>query len=194
MRGGAWAVDSGVRLSAAGDRWVGEPRDLAREVTPILVRVENNGARRLAVRYESFEFRHIDGEKFEAIPPFNIDATMIEPVEATPYPVSGFYVAPYLRRYYRQFAVFWDPFAVDRVWYSSRFTVWREVELPTPDMVRLALPEGVLEPGGVVMGFVYFEHIRHEPEEATLYLNLVTPQGKNFGRVQIPFTIRSDRI
>ena len=190
IRGGAAAVYAGVRMSASADRWVGEPRDLGREVTPVLVRVENDGATPVVIRYASFEFRHPDGENFEAIPPFNIDATVIEPVDVMAYPTSRFHFAPYLRRYYGFYGPFWDPFYFDRGWYVDRYTAWRRVELPTADMVRLALPEGVLEPGGVVMGFVYFEHIPHEPEQVTLYLNLVTPDGDSIGRVQIPFENR----
>ena len=187
MRGGAMAEYAGVRMSAAGDRWTGFPRRISGEVTPILVRLENNGTKPLAIRYQLFEFVHPDAKKFEAIPPFDIDETVEEPVDIG-YPASRFYVAPYLRGWYR-YDPYWDPFYFDRSWYGTRYTVWQRIELPSADMIRMALPEGVLEPGGVVEGFVYFEHLRHDDEQATLSLNLVTPGGENFGRIQIPFTV-----
>jgi hypothetical protein len=218
LQGGAVAEVEGIRVSAAGNHWHGSPSDLALKVTPILIRVENNSQHRLAIRHQDFEFRHLDNQNFEAIPPFDVETTVMEPVDMEGYPAFRFYVAPHLKSFYGHYEPFRDPFQFDRLWYDERFIVWHRVNmsaadkaqlalpqrlvygasvtewrpanLPTMDMVRLALPEGVLEPGGMVVGFVYFEHVRHVREEIRLHVDLATPNGRTLGNVQIPFTIQ----
>jgi hypothetical protein len=187
--GGAMAEVAGVKMSAWPDRWQGNPAELENEVTPVLVRVENQGSEAVTIRYQNFEFLNPAGTNFEAIPPYNISESVVEPVEVTAFPFSRFQVAPHLRRYYSRLRAWNDPFLFDRAWFGRRFTVWQRVQLPTGDMIRGALPEGVLEPGGIAEGFVYFEHVSEQAEQITLTMNLVTPSGKTLGKVEIPFMV-----
>jgi hypothetical protein len=190
-REGATAEAAGVRLTAWAQRWTGEPQTLETEVTPLLIRLENNSQQQLAVRFGQFNLQNREGGDFSAIPPFNIDETVTEPLEVSGFTMSGFWVAPYLGGYYRGLRGFRDPFLLDRLYYERLRPLWQTVNLPTGDMVRLALPEGVIDPGGVAMGFVYFEDVSDDPAEVTLDFELITPSGENFGRVQIPFRVES---
>jgi hypothetical protein len=188
MDGAAFAEFAGVRINAAPDRWTGEPENLDTEVTPVLVRIENTSLRPVIIRYQNFEFKDPGGRNYQAIPPYKIDETMTESVTVPAYEWSGFAVAPHLSRYYGGRRAWADPFYYDSGWFNDRYTVWRRVELPTADMVSMALPEGVLEPGGIAEGFIYFD-LKDDDTPITFSMNLVTPGGINFGKIQIPFTV-----
>jgi hypothetical protein len=182
-----------VTLSAWPEQWHGIPADLAATVTPLLVRIENMGASDVLIRYDHFELTDPLGRSFEAIPPFELDETVAEPVEVTPrYPLGRFRVAPHLRPFYRTLVPFEEQFAVDPVFWERYRTEWVNIDLPTADMVQMVLPEGVLEPGGVATGFVYFEPLTEDPAQVSLDYRLVTPAGDDLGRVSIPFVVRSE--
>ena len=63
-------------------------------------------------------------------------------------------------------------------------------ELPSPDVLALALPEGVLAPGRTARGFVYFERPPRGVAQATLTLRLVDADGEPLGVVAIPLALR----
>lgn len=44
--------------------------------------------------------------------------------------------------------------------------------LPTVDMIERALPEGVLDPGRRMSGFLYFEHLRKPSSSAPIPYNM----------------------
>ena len=69
----------------------------------------------------------------------------------------------------------------------------RYTRLPTTDMRREALPEGVLEPHGEVSGFVYFERL--PPDEGRVELRAQFPQaeGESTRRMEIPFRVTGVR-
>lgn len=187
--GGVMDVVSGVAFSAWPERWSATPRNLEEHVTPVLVRLENDGDVPIVVRFQHFELVNPAGGDFAAIPPFELDETIQEPVTVR-YPLNGFRVAPHLRAYYPGLRPWISPFDVDRAFWSRHATAWREVALPTADMVQMALPEGVLEPGGVVTGYVYFERLTRDPAEVNLEYRVVTTDGRDLGRASLPFVVR----
>lgn len=190
--GGATATVAGVALSAWPEQWRGDPSGLPEHATPLLVRIENEGTSEILIRFEHFELRDPAGSDFDAIPPFELDETVVEPATITPrYPVNGFRVAPHLRGLYPRLSPFDRPFALNRAYWARHRTAWVEVDLPTADMVQMALPEGVLEPGGVITGFVYFERVTDDPARLSLGFRLLTPDDEVLGRVQIPFVVRT---
>ena len=73
--------------------------------------------------------------------------------------------------------------------YWERFVpVMRTVDLPTFDMLRKALPEGVLEPGGRLSGFVYFEDVGPGVERVELRADFENADtGERIVRLGIPF-------
>jgi hypothetical protein len=65
-----------------------------------------------------------------------------------------------------------------------------ETPLPTKDMLEQALPEGTLENGGTVAGFIYFQSIGKREQQVTLQAQLVDARtGESFGRLSIPFQV-----
>jgi hypothetical protein len=66
------------------------------------------------------------------------------------------------------------------------------VQLPTAEMLRKALPEGVLRPDGSMTGFLYFDRPAHV-QSATLTLELVNAlDDRRIGAIDIPFVARED--
>lgn len=146
---------AGVEVTAAVEEWRGEPTRLT-EVVPVLVTVDNGSGESIRLRYEDFALRSPSGERFVALPPFDIDARQAEPIRYA-YPYDGFYVAPHLRSFFPYMSPYHGHFLHDRAFFHSYHPRFVRYELPTADMVQKALPEGVLEPGGKVTGFLYFD-------------------------------------
>jgi hypothetical protein len=54
-------------------------------------------------------------------------------------------------------------------------------------MLRQALPEGPVEPGGQVTGFVYFERLPPGPGRVELRARFPGAGGERMTRIEIPF-------
>jgi hypothetical protein len=154
----AIAEAGGVRIVASADAWRGDPESLDQVVTPMLVRVENDGTAAVQVRYEDFALVADDGRRFAAIPPFDVRG-VVSTLNRV-YPVYGFRVSPFYSAFYPHLAVAPGAYPFDPFYYDAYWPYWhRWVNLPTGDMVQKALPEGVLQPGGRATGFLYFEDV-----------------------------------
>jgi hypothetical protein len=186
---GAHAMSEGVRLEIQGDAWEGMPADLGDNFTPVLVHVENNSANALRIRYNDFILRADDGTRFHALPPFRIDDTVTEPI-TDPLVYNRFLLAPYLSPFYPNWTIYSDPFLFDTVYFNRYHPSFQTINLPTGDMIQKALPEGVVEPGGRVSGFLYFEDPDDDVGRVTLTHELTTPMGTKFGQIQIPLLTR----
>jgi len=194
---GRGAVDraAGVRVEARVGAWRWEPENLARALTPVQVEIDNHSGRALRIRYEEFVLVDGAGERFAALPPFDIEADVTErrPAYTTAYGLHGFHVAPHLSYYYPRASVHHGPFLHHPHYYGTGYPRLREIELPTNDMLARALPEGVLDPDAGVTGFVYFEPVE-EPAEDEVAFRLVlvdAANGERFGTVEIPFAAES---
>ena len=78
-------------------------------------------------------------------------------------------------------------FAYDPLYYDSIYSRWPE-RLPTQDMISEALPEGVVQDGGSVSGFVYFQSVTGRESVEQFEMNLVDASGgQTFGVIAIPF-------
>jgi hypothetical protein len=213
--GSAVAEDQGVRLVADGDAWKGTPSNLERIVTPVEVRIENQSGRPLRIQYEGFVL--VGGSRFQyaALSPFELrDEGLAMGGSGTgtgnvalsvgvgvgygawapgfwgPGPFSSTYGwgGPWGRSWRDPFYNPWyDPF------YGAPFAYWRPPEpLPTQDMLRRALPEGTLEDGGAITGFLYFQDVSEREGNVTLQARLVDARtGEQFGTLSIPFGVRS---
>jgi hypothetical protein len=60
---------------------------------------------------------------------------------------------------------------------------------PSSDVRRLALPEGVIEPGGSVSGFLYFQNAAARAERLELSWHVRTPAGGHVARLRVAFVI-----
>jgi hypothetical protein len=97
-----------------------------------------------------------------------------------------FYMAPEYRGFYEGAPLWWDAFDVDPFYSDTWYPSWPQT-LPTRDMVRRALPEGVLQDGGFVTGFLYFQGVVGRENAVTLQLALVDAGSKSrFGHASVP--------
>ncbi|MFO7654593.1 MAG: hypothetical protein R6X25_12350 [Candidatus Krumholzibacteriia bacterium] len=201
MAGGAGAVDrvAGIHVSAVPAEWPG-PVDIAEEVTPLRLRIENDGSAPLLVRYENFALIAPGGERSSALPPFEVEGEAARDLGAAPAtPVADpafvydrFAVAPYYRGYYPGFSVAADPFYHDPLYFGLYRDYWVDIALPTERMLQLALPEGRLEPGGSLDGWVYFERVDPDLERVRLRVDLVDARsGRTIGEATMPFRVKS---
>jgi hypothetical protein len=156
------------------------------------VRIENDSKRPLRVRYDDLALVAADGTRYNALPPFQIEGGVYERV----YPVAPgfhhdrFYIAPHHSRHFPSFGPPYGPFDHDPFVYGHYFRYWDRVELPTARMLELAIPEGVVEPGGMLEGFVYFEPIDPSENDAVLRFDLVDARaGAQFAEARIPFEV-----
>jgi hypothetical protein len=197
--GGETAVTQveGVRVTAESDAWeAGAP--ISRQVTPVKVTIENDHGRAIRIRYSDFALVSPTGSRYAALPLYRIEGTVEEPTMAAgypPLPAPGFYsrgfsVAPAYAPLYPNLAAapasyYWDPY------YNRRYTTyWQDIDLPTMKMRIQALPEGRIEDGGEVSGFIYFEKVDPETERVRFRLDLAeADDGTVFGTVTIPFRI-----
>lgn len=173
----AFAEKQGVRVVARAHAWYGIPASLPDELTPLLITVVNDSARPIRVEHENFVLSAGEGEgvAYAALEPSRIDRVVSETLVDPLYPAPG---SP--------------AFAGTFVWphpayWNTRAPVVRQVRLPTFDMLRQALPEGVLEPGGQATGFVYFERLHHGEYRVELQARFPAAATEQATRIDIPF-------
>ncbi|HYH98777.1 hypothetical protein [Hyalangium sp.] len=201
----AIAETAGVRLIADGAAWSGHPGNLERRLTPVEVRMENHSGRPLSIRYNLFDLVGESRFHYAALSPM----LMEEANDSEPR-----CVATYVPRYSWQLGATWgwgprrgwrggypgrpwwqnpyyDPFYDP--FYGPRSYVRCEEPLPTQDMLARALPEGSLESGGTVDGFLYFQGVADRERQVILQARLVDGNtGEPFGELRIPFQVRRD--
>lgn len=101
----------------------------------------------------------------------------------------GFYVAPHFGWAYPGLQIWAYPFPYDSYYYDRYYQSWQE-PFPTQDMLDEALPEGALETGGEVRGFVYFQHLGRRETRVDLRATLVdTANGENVAEARIPLVV-----
>ncbi|MBU8536596.1 hypothetical protein [Falsiroseomonas tokyonensis] len=187
---GVEAMESGVRVAAFTEAWIATPDRLAQVLTPILIRVDNRSPVPVAIRYEAFRLNGRPGGPRLPIPPYRIDRVVMERVPTPGYPLRRFEVAPYLSPYYPGFTPFGGSFSMTPGLYGTTFPAFTQVQLPTLDMMRLALPEGVVRPGGETSGFLYFPDVETQGP-TTLVVSLTNAEtGARLGTVNLPFVAR----
>ena len=188
---GAMASVEGVSIEARAGAWNGVPQNLEAESIPLLVEITNNGDQPIRLRYNEMQLVAPDGSTFNAIPPYSVEGDVAENVDVR-FRGTGFHVAPYLSRYYTVYDPFTGTFFYDRVYYDRYVPASINVELPTSDMISMALPEGVLDPGGRIQGFLYFEDVEDlDIPSVDFTVALVDANTEErIGTVTIPFTVQ----
>jgi len=195
-RPAARATDSEVTVTATSAAWRWNPTNLDEYVTPMLVEIENNSDRTLRIRLSDFQLLGPNGVELAALPAYNIQGEIRKTVGGYAYASSGFYIVPRLHPFYPRFSVWAGGFSYYPYYFETYYPVYRtyRIALPTTDMLARALPEGTLEPGGKITGFVYFRHIDKRTAKRANSLNLVfelvdADDQREFGYVDIPFVI-----
>lgn len=181
----ALAHADGVRLVTRAGAWVGEP-GVRQHVTPIHVALLNDGAVPLRIRYDQFALVAENGRRYSALPPFEIEGRIRVPRPAGSFSATGFHVAPHHHRFFPHLGVA-TGFPHDPFWYDHYYDRWEAVSLPTAEMLLLALPEGMLDPGGSLEGYLYFERLEPGHEGVVFRADLVSAAGDSFAELRIPY-------
>ncbi len=190
----------GVQVTVAGGGWTGHPAELEGTLTPLRVDIRNDSGRPIRVRFDEIKLVSPAGREYAALPPYEIDETLTEPVDKPLDPEFAhdrFYVVPYASRHFTPGLRPWnEPFAYDAAYYGPLYAEWPaysrrvEVKLPTEDMVSRGLPEGVIEDGGSVSGFVYFQKVPGSLDRVDFRAELVDARtGEEFGTVTVPLAV-----
>jgi len=198
LEGMAFAETSGVSIMLETQAWTGKP-DILDKITPIRITLQNKSRDLLLIRYNVFHLEGLtSGDNYAALPPYEIRGTLDDPWIILPYPLplpsavvcQKFSVAPYCSRMYPAFPAYQDSFTVDSLYYSRYYTVWAKIELPTEEMLIKVLPDGVVEQGGYVSGFLYFEKIDRNEEELLFTADLIDAlKGRLLGTITIPLQV-----
>jgi hypothetical protein len=97
-------------------------------------------------------------------------------------PERGFTPAPHYRTSHGRTFFPRAPWNYDE--YTPRYNLWR-YPLPTEDMLAKGIPEGVLDRGGTIAGFLYFAKIPADFERPIFKMELVNAaSGKRFGTIR----------
>lgn len=199
----------GVRMVARGDAWRGDSR-IEEHVTPLRLRIENDSGQPLRIRYDAFALISDTGERYTALPPILVEEVAEELEERdhrdpryrharapfrtrirTPaFYHRHFYIAPYYRSYYPDMRVVQRRFMYDPVYYRHYYGYWVDTPLPTEEMLENAIPEGILDHGGSLDGFLYFEPVDRGEESVTFRADIVfADDGRIPGAISIPFDV-----
>jgi hypothetical protein len=178
----------GVRIAAGGDEWAGSPKDLGERLTPVKVRIVNHSGKPLRVLYEDFELAGARGRKYRPLPVVPIDHDARDPVRPT-FGADKFFVGPRYHDIYPSLPAWERQLPRDESFYQRQYGRW-SAELPTREMKRMALPEGVLADGGQITGFVYFEDATRRESRVTFRADLAgDDDGQTVAAIEIPFEI-----
>ncbi len=197
MDDAATATRARVKVIAQADGWPG-PALIRESVTPMRVVIENNSDKPVLVRYPEFSLVSASGKRHAALPPFRIDDTVAVPTLAPGYApfrnvgftYSRYSVAPMYSSVYPGIGAYPGWVGYDPFYYSMYYDHWTRTQLPTTEMLERALPEGVLQPGGRVSGFLYFEKVPADSGRAQFRAEIVDARnGNQIATITIPFVV-----
>ena len=181
----------GVRLSARGDAWDGTPASLGARVTPLAVRIENHSGGPIELLYDRFALVAADGREFHPLPLLPLSG---RPGSAAPlqpaYQPAGFFIAPSFAPAYTRLPAWRSHLARDESLYRLDYRKWSD-GLPSPDVLSKGLPEGVLEDGGAISGFLYFDREARDHHDLTFQADLTAGDWeRRVALIEIPFRIQ----
>jgi hypothetical protein len=170
-----------VELDPRAWRWGAVEHSLA----PVRVTVTNHGPRPLLVRTRQFALRSVWGDELAALPPYET-AGEPETVRLERGASTGFEYAPWSPRRYG------DPIRrpSDPMYFHERQGEDAPAIPPNEDVVRRALPEGILQPGGTVTGFLYFPDQRRGTALTFVADVVDATTGQLEGTVSVPLTVQ----
>jgi hypothetical protein len=178
----------GVRIAAGGAAWEGRPKDLGEHLTPVKVRIVNHSGKPLRVLYEDFVLAGRRGHTYRALPVVPIDHDARDQLRPT-FSSVNFFVGPRYHDVYPSLPAWERQLPRDETFYQRQFGRWSE-DLPTSEMKRMALPEGVLADGGQITGFVYFEDATARESRLTFRAELAgDDDGETVASIEIPFEV-----
>ena len=199
----AFTEVGGVRVWASGKEWRYSPEDLTDVLTPIAVTVENRSGFKIRLTTRDFSLVGSSGFRYAALPPLAGQAprsrarSELGPRTVGYHPATAAYRgAPAPQRFWVAPHGGWSGYPVwpygwpwwDDLYYQRWSSSWPR-QLPSVDMLQRALPDGVLEEGGRISGFVYFQHLKSE-RTADLEFELHDAEtGDELGTARVPFDV-----
>lgn len=193
---------SGVKLMADASVWKGSPSNLGQTLTPVYVRLDNQSGRALRINYDDFSLLGAESRfHYSALPPFSLRQSGMSSSEQGTGGSgrTSFFVGSsgswggggYYGRRGPWGSPFYAPYYGYGPYYPGPYASYQcEEPLPTRDMLRKALPEGTLEDGGTVQGFVYFQAVTGRENGVVLQMRPVdASSGESLGTLDIPFQV-----
>lgn len=211
----AFTEVDGVRLWASGAAWDGIPASLPEVMTPVLVTIANHSGQKLRLTTKDFSLSGNSGVRYSALPPFPgemqgeapraFEITLADyhpavpvrpgrpahPVRPGPPPSHPNHFWVVRPGHFHSHLPVW-PFAWlwwDAAWHHRWYSSW-PTRLPSEDMLRRALPDGVLDDGGTVSGFVYFQQVGRESVVELQFELHHADTGADLGVARVPFEVR----
>jgi hypothetical protein len=185
----ASSLADGVRCTADVDAWEGGPGALPDLVTPVKVHILNNSGRPIRLLYEDFVLVGKSGRRYRPIPVVPIDPDPKRVPVSPTYPSWNFFVAPRVHAAYRTMQAWPRPLRRDQPFYEHQYRLWGQSR-PSLDVIRTALPEGVLREGGVVSGFLFFENPIDREDRVVFEARFdESDSPQTVASMKIPFTI-----
>jgi hypothetical protein len=194
--GAVRSEDGGVELIAQVDAWPGDPR-LARDVIPMRVVIRNGSPEQLRLRYDDIMLVAADGSHYAALPPIGPDHLTREQnarrtVPDPTFEHTGFLVAPYLAYAYPTLPAYSEAYDYEQG-YFRRYEERAEAVLrDDPQALSLGIPEGVLQSGGAISGFLYFEPVDSSDADkglVRLHADLEAADASELATLSIPFAV-----
>jgi hypothetical protein len=185
----AYSVADGVRCSANVGAWSESGDELPDSIVPVKVRIANDSGKPIRVRHEDFAFTGKTGRTYRPVPVLPLDGDVPVPTVRPMYAATNFYVAPSFRRAYKQLEPWPSTLDRDDELYDKQFQRWGK-RRPSLETIRMALPEGVLEDGGIITGFLFFESPLSRESKVTF--NAEFGDGKHgdlVSSIKIPFAV-----
>lgn len=177
---GVAGESAGVRVVARVRTWNGDPPTLSQYVVPIWIQIENRSGKALWLGYSGLymEDPNDSQARLPAVPPGSVKGKATIPGSAVPpeFGPEDLWMGTWL-----------EPGFDDHL----ASTIYWQEDMPTREMLRRAIREGVLANGRKVAGFVYFPRTKQDPAALTLRTELVDATNKQaFGRIDIPLAVK----
>lgn len=194
VRGAPWSAygeQEGIRVSASTDTWDGRPEDLPEVMTPLKVRLTNHSGRPIRILYDEFALQPDDGRPFHPLPPAPLEAGSKTGVAGLHplYASTGFRVAQAYKSLLPSSEAWPEPLPRDVSSSETEYHNWSS-GLPTPEMRRRALFEGVLEDQGVTAGYLYFSRRARAGDHVVFRADLSDAEdGEPVAALDIPFVV-----
>jgi hypothetical protein len=189
--GFAVAERDGVRVAANADDWHGRPADLSERLTPVKVRIVNHSGRDLQILYGRFRLTGARGRTYRPLPPVPLSHGHPHDAVGTVRPyfaAASFFVRPAYQDVYPSLPPWRSAMKADDEFYVRQYGLWGD-DLPTREIQRLGLPEGVLANGGEIAGYLFFENATRKESKVSLKADLRDCDGGDVAAISIPFRI-----
>jgi hypothetical protein len=198
--------DAGIHLTILPNTWSGYPRDLGRHYTPVEVRIVNDRAEEILIRYGDFLAVDELGNQYGAVPPGEVAQALFgarrprDELEGrpdgavAPHPPLLAWSGPWWPYRYGPYGPwspysaypYYGPFYSDPFYYHDPYWPSRSVGY---DILTLGLREGRVLPGARVQGFLYFQQATRIGSLLTLTWTPASAEGKALGTLSTQLRI-----